>query len=156
MTLQPAEPYPLVPADSVGAILVTPDGRFLLQRRDDVPHIWYPGCWGLFGGGIDPGESELDALRRELREEAGIAFDAATEFTRFDFDFGFVGDGMIARTYFEVPIEAAAVAGLTIREGAELALFDGATAVAMPNMIGYDGFALYLYMQRGRVTRPPY
>ena len=32
------------------AILIDPQGRFLLQRRDDAPNILYPGKIGLFGG----------------------------------------------------------------------------------------------------------
>jgi 8-oxo-dGTP pyrophosphatase MutT (NUDIX family) len=52
------------------AILYDPRSpRFLMQLRDDVPHILYPGCWGLFGGHLEPGEAALDGLQRELHEE---------------------------------------------------------------------------------------
>src|SRR6201999_3754337 len=37
------------------ALLVTPDGRYLMQHRDDKPGILLPGHWALFGGTIDPG-----------------------------------------------------------------------------------------------------
>ena len=50
-------------------------GRWLIQLRDDIPGIVAPGCWGLFGGHLDPGEQPEQALRRELREE--IAYEAA-------------------------------------------------------------------------------
>jgi 8-oxo-dGTP pyrophosphatase MutT (NUDIX family) len=148
-----AGPYPLYPAHSVGAIIVTPDDRFLLQRRDHVPHIWYPGAWGLFGGGIDPGESERDALRRELYEEIGLTLGEAHLFTRFQFDCAFVGDGMIDRTFFEVPVDLDTVAGLKLTEGHEMALIEAERIVGLPDMIGHDGFALYLYLHRGRITR---
>jgi 8-oxo-dGTP diphosphatase len=45
------------------------EGRFLLQLRDDFPHIIYPGVWGFFGGHIEPGESTDAGIRRELMEE---------------------------------------------------------------------------------------
>lgn len=50
------------------AILVQ-DGRFLMQLRDNIPGIVYPGCWGLFGGHLEPGETPEVSLKRELVEE---------------------------------------------------------------------------------------
>ena len=47
------------------------DGKLLLQLRDDIPGIAYPGCWALFGGHIEPGEIPEIALKRELQEEIG-------------------------------------------------------------------------------------
>ncbi len=57
-----------------GALVIpeAPDGRILLQMRDDVPGIAMPGKWGLFGGGIDPGEGPYEAVVRELHEEIGV------------------------------------------------------------------------------------
>ena len=45
------------------------NGSWLLQLRDDIAGIVAPGCWGLFGGHLDPGEGPEEALRRELWEE---------------------------------------------------------------------------------------
>ncbi len=50
------------------AILYRED-QFLMQLRDDFPHIIYPGVWGFFGGHIEPGEAAETGVRRELMEE---------------------------------------------------------------------------------------
>jgi mutator protein MutT len=50
--------------------LVQRGGRWFLQRRDPGNDV-LPGLWEFPGGKPDPGESQLDALRRELREELG-------------------------------------------------------------------------------------
>ena len=54
---------------AVGVIL-RPDGQVLLgDRPADKP---WPGWWELPGGKIEPGESVIQALTRELHEELGI------------------------------------------------------------------------------------
>jgi 8-oxo-dGTP diphosphatase len=51
-----------------GAVLR--DGRLLAARRSAPPEL--AGRWELPGGKVEPGESEEEALVRELREELGI------------------------------------------------------------------------------------
>lgn len=47
------------------------DGRVLLVHRRPNKHA-NPDVWDLSGGMIEAGESELDALARELHEELGV------------------------------------------------------------------------------------
>ena len=47
------------------------DDRLLLARA--APFLNLEGRWFLPGGGIDHGESPTEALRHEIREEAGLA-----------------------------------------------------------------------------------
>ena len=60
--------------EAVALALLYPPSRdqFLLQLRDDFPHILYPGHWGLFGGHLEAGEAPEAGLRRELQEEIGF------------------------------------------------------------------------------------
>jgi 8-oxo-dGTP diphosphatase len=52
----------------VGAALIR-DGRVLACRRTSPPHL--SGLWEFPGGKVDPGESDRQALARELEEELG-------------------------------------------------------------------------------------
>ncbi len=144
---------PLRLGDAVAALLVLEDGRYVLQRRDDKPEIWYPGHWGLFGGSLDQGESELDALRRELREELELDFDTAEPFANFGFDLTPIGFGPVFRNYYEIRLPPSRVDQLYLHEGAELGVLTGEEVLRLPNLCPYDGFALFLHHGRARLAR---
>ena len=55
--------------NAVALAMLQRQGRWLLQLRDDVDTIIYPGQWGLFGGHLDRGETPEQAVMRELDEE---------------------------------------------------------------------------------------
>ena len=55
--------------ESCGALIYSVSTKrylFLLRNHDRDP-----GSWGLVGGKIEPGESVIDGLHREIREEIG-------------------------------------------------------------------------------------
>ena len=39
---------------AVALAMLQREGQWLLQLRDDIDSIIYPGHWGLFGGHLDP------------------------------------------------------------------------------------------------------
>lgn len=54
----------------VAAVLVSDDRVLLCHRHPS--RQWYPDVWDLPGGHIEPGETQLEALQRELREELAV------------------------------------------------------------------------------------
>ena len=108
---------PLRPGDAAVALILLDDLRYLMQLRDQKPGIFYPGHWGLFGGGIEPGESAEDGLRRELFEELGLEAESVSYFTRFSFDFSCCGARPVERHYYEVRVAAPKLRTMTLGEG---------------------------------------
>ena len=65
------------PIDVAVGILMKPNGDVLLgQRPEGKP---YAGYWEFPGGKVDPGETILDALKREFVEELGMEIVSAEE-----------------------------------------------------------------------------
>lgn len=53
----------------VGAIVLDDEGRLLVVRRGRPPGA---GLWSVPGGRVEPGESDAEAVVRELAEETGL------------------------------------------------------------------------------------
>ena len=58
--------------ESVQSILISTEGEFILQKRDNKPGIGVPGKVVNFGGSSEFGETPLQAIAREIREELCI------------------------------------------------------------------------------------
>jgi 8-oxo-dGTP pyrophosphatase MutT (NUDIX family) len=144
---------PLRGDDAVAALITVEDGRYLMQLRDDIPHIFYPGHWGCFGGAVGLGEAPADALARELGEELEMAMPAAAEFVRLDFDLTKLGQKRIFRIYYEVLLTEAEVSRLTLHEGADMHLFSAPELLALPHVTPYDSFAVWLHTARKRLNQ---
>jgi 8-oxo-dGTP pyrophosphatase MutT (NUDIX family) len=91
---------------------------------------------------------------RELREELQVEVSPGdvTRFTEFTFDFGFAGDGIRLRTYYAVTLPQSDLDGLVLGEGADLGAFEAERLLALPRVVPYDAFALWMHHARGRIA----
>lgn len=137
----------LAMADSVAAIIKTPDKKFLMQFRDAKPNIWYPASWGCFGGAIDKGESCLQALRRELFEELELRLADCEMVSRFEFDLRPVGLESYFREYYLIKPTESELSDMVLHEGERLAAFSF-EELANVQLTPYDAFAIHLYWMR--------
>jgi 8-oxo-dGTP diphosphatase len=107
------------------AVLVDAAGRVLLQLRDDIPTIPFPGMWAIPGGMLEPPETPLACIVREVAEELGVEIapaDATHLMTRTR-SYG-VEHTFTAR--LDVPAEE-----IRLTEGQRVAWFPVAEAVGM-------------------------
>ncbi|MBZ8179478.1 NUDIX hydrolase [Oscillatoria salina] len=99
---------------TVAIAILYQDNQFLMQLRDNISGIVYPGHWGLFGGHLELGETPEIALRRELLEEIGYAPPKAELF-------GYYNDEEVVRHVYQarltVPLDR-----LVLQEGWDMAL----------------------------------
>ena len=103
-----------LPTVEVAIAILYQGEQFLMQLRDDIPGIYYPGQWGFFGGHIEPGETPDVAVKRELLEEIGYRSEAVTLFARLE-------SSEVIRHVFYAPLTVC-VDTLELHEGWDLGL----------------------------------
>ena len=94
--------------------IIYQDGKYLMQLRDEIPTIVYPGVWGLFGGHIELGESPEVGLKRELIEEINYSPSSLTKFCS-------IPGGDYLRHFFHCPLTVP-ISDLELKEGWDLKL----------------------------------
>lgn len=143
----------LKPADAAVALITDERQRYLVQLRDAKPTIFFPDHWGCFGGALEPGESDEEALRRELKEELrlDLAPEPLARFTTFTFDFSSIGNGIIHRAFFEARVNSSILPSLRLAEGQEVRFFPGPELLRR-QMVPYDRFAIWMHCYRGELA----
>jgi ADP-ribose pyrophosphatase YjhB (NUDIX family) len=95
----------------VGAIVADDQGRLLMIKRGHEPGA---GLWSIPGGRIEPGESDAEAVVREMIEETGLTVEVGRLIGRVQRP-GLNGAVIDIRDY------AATVTGGTLRAGDDAA-----------------------------------
>ena len=106
------------------AAYIEEDERVLMQRRP--LHKARGGLWELPGGKVDAGETDVQALERELAEELDIAIEVDTELGRHQHAYGDLTVLLIVykarRRGEHRPVDGQTIAWVSRAERAKLAL----------------------------------
>jgi 8-oxo-dGTP diphosphatase len=95
----------------VGAVVTDGQGRLLLIKRGHEPGA---GLWSIPGGRIEPGETDTEALVREMFEETGLVVEVGPLIGR-------VQRPGLAGAVIDIADYAATVTGGTLRPGDDAA-----------------------------------
>lgn len=98
----------------IAVVILYQNNKFLMQLRDNIPNIISPGCWGLFGGHLEPGETPEKAVQREVKEEINY------ELTNFE-KFNIYADEKVVRHVYHAPL-LVELNQLVLEEGWDMAL----------------------------------
>jgi 8-oxo-dGTP pyrophosphatase MutT (NUDIX family) len=151
-----SDDHPLTPCTAVAAIITVAGQGYLMQLRDPIPGIFYPGHWGLFGGGAEDGEGEIATLKRELEEELRLSPDAydPVRFFAMRFQFDFLAGGTVDRVFYTLEIEPETLAKLHLAEGSAMKTLTWREVLDPSRPVApYDSFALWVHYNRDRISK---
>jgi 8-oxo-dGTP pyrophosphatase MutT (NUDIX family) len=143
----------IIQSESVGALIVVDEMRYLLQLRNNHPTVRMAGYWGLFGGSLEAGESPEQAFRRELMEELRLSNVTGRYVSQAVFnvpELNFLNHRM---SYFAIALKSTELDRLELREGEDLRAFSIQELFQQPKVTPWAVYGVYLHSRLARI--PP-
>lgn len=135
----------------VAALLVTVDGRYLFQLRDDKPNLPLRGHWALFGGEVEPGEDGQTAIVREVAEELTYEARDCAWYHEAIYVLPRRRRRVVRKAYYVIPIEPGDVGKMALCEGADLRLMAVPDLLSLPNIAPWDLAVVLLHSREGAI-----
>lgn len=123
-------------------IFVNDREEVLLILRDDDPGIACPNMWDLPGGHVEDGETPMECIRREMKEELGLELEGMVPFSVVPFD---------DRTEFVFWIKMnVSIRSIRLTEGQRLRWFSRDEVERTPLAFGFNGILAAFFGDRSR------
>ena len=130
---------------SVGIVLHDYANQFLLQKRDQIDTIYFPGLWGLFGGSCESGETPENAARREIHEELELNLGNLELFLCLDIKSTELGHIPRTRFFYSAQISEQHKSEIKLNEGSEFKFFSPANLPPISEIVPFDLSAATLF-----------
>lgn len=145
LTNWPSEAFDM---DSVASLIWNPELGYLLQHREDIPHISFPGWWSLFGGSVEAGETAKAALKREMMEELELNVHNPEIFFQCTYSLR-LESRFVRKTFFITNVSWDNIKTIVLHEGQGLGWFTPAELQKhVRKIVPYDLSALMLHASR--------
>jgi len=120
------------------ALLVTSDGRYLMQLRDNKQGLSLRNHWAFFGGEVEEGEDSQGALEREIFEELTYKIKKSVWFHEAIYILPQHRHRITRKAYYIVPIEFGEIKSMVQKEGAGMKLMMLSEMLQLPNIAPWD------------------
>lgn len=129
----------------VGVVVVHKSKVLLMHRAKDTPFI--PDKWDFLGGGIEDGETALEAAHRELLEESGISVQ------QMSFLGAVEGGSQEGKPYFlTLPTDRDVEAFKMGEEGQDVRFLDADEVINLHVRGSLAGPLLYVFIEKNKLV----
>ena len=134
---------------AVALIMYTKKLHLLMQLRDEIKNIWYPGHWGLFGGALEKKETFNEALSREIKEEISLDKKNFEFFSCVKLDFSSIGKSKnVLRKYYLLEISNKDLEKIILKEGKSWKTLSYTEFNKLNKVVPYDKLAIDLFFAK--------
>ena len=141
---------------SVGIIITVDQNQYILQRRDSKSYIFFPGLLGLFGGAVDPAETDYQAAARELHEELflNVKTPRLKKIASQKFSCDFFQNGKTrCRSFFHLDITVSEKRKMCLGEGAGIEYYGLNELPSSDDIVPTDFLTLRLFLMKSQQKR---
>lgn len=144
-------PFPFPVEFIAAAVLNSTDGRYLMQLRDNKPGLALRDHWALFGGAVEDGESGLEAVVREIREELTYELPNCKWFHEAVYVLPRVRKRVVRKAYYLTVFDASDVDRMILCEGAQLKLMSLEELLQLRNIAPWDLATVMLHAREAKL-----